>query len=126
MYAILPKGHPFRKKERVTMADLVKLEMILLDEGDVYVPLALFHKLHLTPHMTYKVYDDYTIMEMVRHGIGISMLFHDVIQDNEQGFIVKPIKEHPSHHVARAWKNNQTLSYASKELAKSIIAYEKP
>lgn len=66
MMAVLPKGHALAKKRTVPAELLVKEPFILLEEGQ-YNELTLFCATrNLKPNIQYRVFDDYTIMAMVR------------------------------------------------------------
>ena len=70
MLAVLPPNHPLAQNEMISLAQLAKEPFILLDEGDYSVIMNAFQKLHLSPQIEYEVYDDYSILAMVRQGTG--------------------------------------------------------
>ena len=74
MLAVLPMGHRLCRKESVYLKDLCDDPFILLDEGKNSVPLDAFHQYDLQPSIAYKVYDDYSILAMVKQNMGISMM----------------------------------------------------
>lgn len=75
LYAVLPSKHPLAKQHEVSLADLAKTELILLDEGENSLTRAAFEKAKITPTFAYEIYDDYTILEMIRQDLGASLLY---------------------------------------------------
>ena len=121
MLAVLPADHKLAKKQILSLKDLSKEPFILLDEGESSVPLKEFEKNKLSPQIAYEVYDDYTILAMVRQGLGISIMYEKVVTGFEHDLVVRPIKENPKRTVALAWQRWDTLSYASRNFAEYII-----
>lgn len=79
MLAVLPQGHRLEGKSSLTLQDISTEPLILLDEGEHSVLLDAFHSAGLTPNLAYEVYDDYSILSMVRQGLGISVLYEKVV-----------------------------------------------
>lgn len=126
MAAVLPEGHRLESCETVTLKQLSEENFILLDEGEYSVALEAFEKQKLYPEIRYKVYDDYSILEMVRQGLGVSVLYKSVIKGNENGIVIKEISEKPTRTVALAMRDENTLSRASRCFADYIIkSFEK-
>ena len=119
-FAVLPKGHPLTKKKIVSLRDLSKEKLILLDEGKPYIALKAFEAAGLSIVPDYEVYDDYTVLEMVRKGLGVSLMYEHFISAFSDTVEIRPLKEHPGRKIALAWKNTDTLPYASKEFVGHI------
>ena len=121
MLAVLPQGHPLEQSEVLTLAELAKEPMILLDEGEHSVLLESFHRAGLTPKLAYEVYDDYTILAMIRQGLGISVLYEKVVAGFEAGLSLRRIQEAPRRRVALAWKGWETMPYAARRFAEFLM-----
>ncbi|MGM0213982.1 LysR family transcriptional regulator [Enterococcus sp. AZ109] len=121
MQAVFAKGHPLAKNSTVSLSQLTKEPLILLDEGTYSVTLAAFTASGLTPKIEYEVYDDYSIIEMIRQGLGFSIMYQRVLAGMEEELVIRPIQEHPVRTVALAWRNWDTLSYASRTFAEFIL-----
>ncbi|QNL44765.1 LysR family transcriptional regulator [Oscillibacter hominis] len=121
MMAVLPPGHPLVKQRAISLGELAAEPFILLDEGEYSVPLAAFARQRLTPRVKYKVYDDYTILAMVRQGLGVSLVYQRVVEGFEQGLEIRPVRETPKRIVALAWKNRKTMPYAARQFADFIL-----
>jgi DNA-binding transcriptional LysR family regulator len=121
MFAVLPKGHILAKEKEISLSQLSKETFILLDEGDYSVPMNAFQKQGLAPHIEYKVYDDYSILAMVKQGLGISILYQKVLEGFEEGLEIRPIKERPERPIALIWNKWETMSVASRKFVEFIM-----
>src|SRR5574344_1662278 len=63
MAVVIPKKHPLSSKKIISLKDIESQPFILLDEGEYSLPLTAFSKLGIKPHIEYRVYDDYSILE---------------------------------------------------------------
>lgn len=121
MLAVLPQGHRLEKKSSLTLRDISTEPLILLDEGKHSVLLDAFHSAGLTPNLAYEVYDDYSILSMVRQGLGISVLYEKVVAGFEQGLSLRPIQESPRRRVALSWLSWDTMPYAARRFAEFLM-----
>ena len=121
MLAVLPQGHPLSEKSVLSLRDISLEPLILLDEGEHSVLLSAFRQAKLTPTLAYKVYDDYTILSMVRQNLGISVLYEKVVAGFEQGLSLHPILESPRRRVALSWLSWDTMPYAARRFAEFLI-----
>lgn len=121
MLAVLPQGHRLEKKSSLTLRDISTEPLILLDEGEHSVLLDAFHSAGLTPNLAYEVYDDYSILSMVRQGLGISVLYEKVVAGFEQGLSLRPIQESPRRRVALSWLSWDTMPYAARRFAEFLM-----
>lgn len=124
MMAVLPQGHPLASQDEVTLAQLAREPIILLDEGQVSVALSSFRRLSLVPRIRYEVTDDYSILAMVREGLGVSILYTTMLEGYATGVEVRPIAERPSRNIALAWSAWDTLPVASRSFAEFIFGEE--
>ena len=122
MLAVLPQGHPLEQEDRLTLRQLSREPLILLDEGEHSVLLDAFRQAGLTPNLAYEVYDDYSILSMVRQGLGISVLYEKVVAGFEQGLSLRPILEAPRRRVALSWLSWETMPYAARRFAEFLVS----
>ncbi|SER24385.1 LysR family transcriptional regulator [Streptococcus gallolyticus] len=121
LYAVFPSNHPLAKQSEVSLTDLAETELILLDEGENSLTRAAFAKENLTPTFTYEIYDDYTILEMIRQDLGASLLYENFLDGlSLQDLSIRHITEKPFRTIVLAWKNWQTLPLAAQQFAKNI------
>lgn len=121
MLAVLPPQHPLAAKKSVTLEELCAEPYILLDEGELSVPLNSFWQKNLQPNIQYKVFDDYTIMSMVEQGLGVSILYSLVLEKGRHGFLSRPIQPSVKRIIALAYENKKTLPIASRYFMEFIV-----
>lgn len=121
LYAVLPSKHPLAQQTKISLADLAETELILLDEGENSLTRTAFAKENIVPNFTYEIYDDYTILEMIRQGLGASLLYENFLEGlSLKDLAVRQISENPFRTVVLAWKNWQTLPLAAQQFAQNI------
>lgn len=120
MMAILPPAHPLTEKSAVSLSELAAEPFILLDEGQHSVPTEAFRRLGVTPRIEYKVFDDYSILAMVKQGLGVSILYNLMLAGFCDGLAVRPILERPERTVALAWRRWETMPLAARRFAEFI------
>ena len=120
MVAVLPKGHRLAKKEIVSLKDLATESFILLDEGEYSVPEQAFQRRGLHPRIEYKVYDDYSILAMIRQRLGVSILYRRVLEGFGADLVIRPVKEQMERPVALVFRNWDTMPYAARKFASYV------
>ncbi len=123
MAAVLPPEHPLAAQKCVSLAELAAEPFILLDEGEYSLPLEAFARAGLTPRLAYKVYDDYSILAMVRQGLGVSILFRLVVSGFSEGLALRPVSEPLERTVALAWREWDTLPLAARRFADFVLKH---
>ncbi len=114
MQAVLSREHPLANRDTIELRDLADSPFILLDEGECSVPQDAFQKAGIHMEPAYKVYDDYTILSMVRQNLGVSLLYENVLSGYGTDVQVVNVAEAPARRVALAWKQYRTVPAASK------------
>lgn len=120
MVAVLPPKHPLAAQKSVSLRELAAEPFILLDEGAYSVPLEAFQSLGLRPRIEYKVFDDYSILAMVKQGLGVAVLYRMVLPGYGQDVVILPIEENLERTVAIAWRNWETLPFAARSFTEFI------
>lgn len=113
MAAVLPKDHPLAGRGRIAFADLESLPFILLDEGNHSIPEQTFAAHGLRLNRAYKVYDDYTILTMIREGMGVSILYELVVAGFAADLVLKPLEEPIERTISLIRRERAMLSSAS-------------
>ena len=121
MMAVLPVSHPLAAQSSISLQQLSAEPFILLDEGERSVPLDAFTRLGLSPKIEYKVYDDYSILAMVRQGLGVSIMYRLVLAGFEKNLALRPVDEPLERTIALAWRNWDTLPLAARRFADFIL-----
>jgi DNA-binding transcriptional LysR family regulator len=121
LMAVLPPDHPLADKDSLELSELALEPYIQLSEGERNVAREAFSKKNLTPDIRYNVMDDYTILAMVREGLGISMIYERTLKGYSHDLPVRPIRESPSRTIALAWNNWSTMPQAARLFAQFIM-----
>lgn len=115
MVAVLPEGHPLAGQKDVSLAELGREPFILLDEGEYSVPERAFAKLQIEPRIEYKVYDDYSILAMIRQGLGVSIRIGWCWRASRMGWSCAQ-RERLERSVALLWRNWETHAFCGQAL----------
>ena len=121
MMAVVPPDNPLVEKDELTLADLATQPFILLDEGRESVTLHAFEQAGLSPHVCYEATDDYSILAMVRQGLGVTILYEMMFVGFESGVVVRPIREEPRRTITLGWRNSATLPLVARRFAEYLI-----
>ena len=125
MAAVLPHDHPLAAAKRIPLEKLCRDPFILLDEGRYSIPSAVYEKAHLHLNIAYKIYDDYTILAMIRQKMGISILYRLVVSGFADDLIVRPLTPEISRTIYLACLHYRTMS-ASARAFYDFIKQEAP
>lgn len=120
MFAFVPQNHVLANYEVLSMEQIAKYPFIQLDEGEYSLPIKTFQNLGLHVQIKHKVYDDFTILAMIRQNLGISILYQNALSDYDDLCLI-PIQENLFRHVGIAYNNYDTLSYAGKTIQISFL-----
>lgn len=121
MQAVLPLHHPLAALDVVPLQQLVQEPFILLGEGKHSLPMEYFQKYHLTPQVSYRIDDDYTIMSMVGQNLGVTVLYSPVLQNSPPDLAIRPITPKISRTVTIAYRNLSVLPIASRKFIEFIL-----
>ena len=123
LVAVFPEGHPLADKPSLKMEDLVNEPFILFDEGrDYNTVMEAFRERGLSPKIEYEIYDDYSILGMIRRGFGISVQIARILKGFEEGLAVRKIEDAPVRSVSLMWRNRETMPLASRAFMEHIIS----
>lgn len=91
MVMILPPNHPKARLDVLRLSDFDGEPFIFLDQGKKSEPTEYFKTAGIEPDRQYRVYDDYTIMNMVEQGLGVSILPKLVLHRHHQDIVVRKL-----------------------------------
>lgn len=118
--AILPEAHPLAAKENIPLAQLAEYPFLMLNEGS-YVPMEhVFREQNLSPKIEYNFSDDYTILNMVSEGFGVSAIYHLFLSGVSTDLAIRPIAERPGRTLALCFNNLETMPKAARTFVKYI------
>ena len=103
------------------MEELAGEPFILLDEGEQNSVRKQFEARGMSLREEYSVYDDYTIMAMVRQKLGVSALFANVLKGYETGLALRPFAEDAKRSIALAWKDRTVMPLSAGRFMESFL-----
>ncbi|MCQ2386127.1 MAG: LysR family transcriptional regulator [Clostridia bacterium] len=114
MVMILPKDHPLAGKTSLELGDFSREPFIFLDQGKKSEPMEYFSRAGISPNQQYRVYDDYTIMNMVEKGLGVSILPKLVLYRHHQDIVVRSLTPPVFREMCVAYKSDDSISVAGR------------
>ena len=114
MMAVLPHGHPLALMDTVPLKELGKEPFILLEEGNHSEPLIAFEGMGIKPKISYVIHDDYTIMNMVEAGLGVSMLAELVLKRIDYNLELRPTEPPVIRKMAIGYKDRLSLTISAR------------
>lgn len=106
--AVLPQGHPLTSQERITGQQLRAQPFIRFEEGwDREIRDALA-AMDLRPEEVLTVQDDYAILAMVEHGLGVSVLPELILTTHPYQVEVRELAPPARRQMAFAWRREET------------------
>lgn len=70
--------------------------------------------------MNHTLSDDYTILNMVDEGFGISAVYHLLLSNINTDLAVRSVAEHPGHTLALCYNNWEIMPKAARTFVKFI------
>ena len=106
--AVLPQGHPLACQEKITGQQLRAQPFIRFEEGwDTEIRDALA-AMDLQPEEVLTVPDDYAILSMVEHGLGVSVLPELILTTHPYQVEVRELDPPARRQMAFAWRKEET------------------
>ena len=121
MVMVLPKGHPATNKKILLLEDFSGEPFIFLDQGKKSEPLEYFTRAGVEPNLQYRVYDDYTIMNMVEEGLGVSILPKLVLYRHHQNIEVRSLTPPIYREMCVAYRSDDNISVAGKTFMEFVV-----
>ncbi|PKM86183.1 MAG: LysR family transcriptional regulator [Firmicutes bacterium HGW-Firmicutes-12] len=112
LLVVLPEDHPYANCEKFPMHELENNPFMLLEKGGKTEISAIFTKYHLSPQVHFTTWDDYAIMSMVEHGLGISILPELILQRIPYRIIKKEMEVPAYRNIGIAMREQKSLSLA--------------
>ncbi len=117
LMAVLPEEHPLAQLEKVPVAALAEQPFILLDKAgnrdrDV---MQVFERVGIVPKIRFTTLDDYAVMSMVEHGLGVSILPRLVLRRIPYRIALRPLEQPAFRQIGLAMRRGEALSPAAKK-----------
>ena len=112
--AVFPEGHPMADRRSVSLEEMAKEPLIIVDEGGVNTVLKAFDRHGLTPNVKYRIHDDNTILSMVEKGIGVSILPTMILGKSAYRLVKVPISTPVERTVAVTYLSEELLPMSAR------------
>ena len=120
--AVVPAGHPLAARETVTLEELAEEPFLLLEGGVYSEPEETFAAAGILPDVRLRVHDDYSILSMVEHGMGVSILTELVLHKTAYQVAALPIEPPVTRTLAVVTKERRTLPLAARVFIDELMA----
>ena len=124
MLAVMPKGHPLAVYDEIPL-DLFESSAFVVSD---YTYLNDVHRIlktaGVTPDIKYTSHNDYSILSMVEHNLGISILPALILRGKTGNFEARPLKPYAVRRLGMAVASATDMSPAMKifiEYAKNFL-----
>ena len=91
MLVLMPKGHPLAEKEFLTLSDLKKEPLIVPVKGYDTEVHAILKKNSQKTDIRYSLNDDLSVISMVAHGFGISVMAELILKESNFDIEIRPL-----------------------------------
>ncbi len=123
MLAILPKGHPYAQYEEIPL-ELFENAPFIIDEytynSDVH---QILKRNNIHPDIKYTTYNYFSVLSMVEHELGLSILPELAIRGRIGDFEVRPLKPYTFRRLGMAVHPSQDWSPAMRVFIKYAKDY---
>ena len=110
LVAVLPAQHPLSEYPVIPLNELMKEPFILTRAGSQALVLRLFARNHMQPKIAYELLQLMSILELVAHGKGVSILAKLALPEQYAGLVFRPISPGASRQIGLACLNQTRLS----------------
>ena len=116
LMVVLPEDHPLAALESVPAEALAEYPFILLDkagERDRDV-MRVFERAGIAPKVRFTTLDDYAVMSMVEHGLGVSILPMLILRRIPYRLALRPLAQPVFRQIGLATRLGEELAPAAK------------
>ncbi len=112
MYAVLPKYYTIGKRRSFPVAEFDGKEFIMPSQGFDKDILRIFNRLNVRPDIRPTAVDDQTVISMVAHGLGVSMMTELTLKGRADTVMIRPVSPASSRELGVAVRSMQEASAA--------------
>ena len=127
LMVVLPPEHPLAQLEQVPIEALREVPFILLDKAgnrdrDI---MQVFERSGVVPQVRFSTLDDYAVMSMVEHGLGVSILPKLILKRIPYHIALRSLAQPAYRKIGLAMRVGDTLSPAAKRFLE-YLPYRDP
>ena len=123
----VPLNHPLAQQSVIELAAIQHEPYILIKDGSVTPIQQYLERNHIEPQIEYIVSEDRIALEMIKKGLGISIMPSLIIPQSEQHIAIKPLLAPQQRHIHLAYKEFDILPLAARKFIDHVkkVAKEK-
>ena len=112
-YAVLPADHPYLKYHEIPIELFETTPVVMMDYNSGSEIYKIFKKHKVRPDIHYNTINEFSVLSMVEHGLGISILPGLILRGQTGNFEVRPITPQISRQLGIAYASADDLSPAA-------------
>ena len=120
LLVVMPASHPLADMDIFPMKALEESPFMLLEKGENDEISRIFAAHNVQPHVEFVTWDDYAIMSMVEHEMGISILPELILQRIPYKIITKELEVPAYREIAIGVRMRNTLTFAAQRFLQFI------
>lgn len=115
MYAVLPQDYPLNGRSSLPLADFDGKDFIMPAQGFDKDIMRIFNRAGVKPHIMPTAVDDPTVISMVAHGLGVSMMTELTLRGYASGVQLVPVEPASARELGMALRAEQQESPALRQ-----------
>ncbi|MDO5344214.1 MAG: LysR family transcriptional regulator [Lachnospiraceae bacterium] len=124
--AVLPDSHPLAGKEKVCPGELVKYPFIFPYEGSDEDTLRVLKGEKLSPKIKFRIKGDETILSMVSHNLGVSLMPELLLRRLPEHVVIRPLSTPYARCLGLAVRSRRYASPATVKFMEAVQDYLNP
>ncbi len=125
LMAIIPENHPRKDCDKFPCAALCDEPFMLLEKGAKAEISEVFERCGMTPNVKFTTWDDYAVMSMVEHGLGIAILPELILKRVPYNVLAKELDVPAFRNIGLALRDRKAASLAVKKFI-GYLRYRNP
>lgn len=121
LMVVMPEDHPMAALPAFPVERLAGEPFILLEQGHDQEIGRIFRHHQIRPNIRLRVKDDYTVMSMVEHGIGIGILPELVLSRNAYHIAIRETDPVYYRTLGVAMKDRKKISHAARHFLELFL-----
>ena len=129
MYAVLPKDYPIEGRTGYPLGEFDGRDFIMPAQGFDKDIMRIFNSVGVKPHILPTAVDDPTVISMVEHGLGVSMMTELTLRGRGDGVLLVPVEPKSARELGmavRAGEGRQASLQQFIACAQSVLAELEP
>ena len=129
MYAVLPKDYPIDGRTGYPLSEFDGRDFIMPAQGFDKDIMRIFNRVGVKPHILPTAVDDPTVISMVEHGLGVSMMTELTLRGRGDGVLLVPVEPKSARELGmavRAGEGRQASLQQFLECAQTVLAELEP